>query len=77
MIKVNNIYKGDSIELIKEIEDESIHLILSDIPYGINFDKWDVLHDNKNFGKCLQMTKKLYNNFIKTYIIVKNNQINS
>ena len=33
---------GDSIQLIKTIEDESIHLILSDIPYGINYENWDV-----------------------------------
>lgn len=60
MMKVNNIYKGDSIELIKEIESESIHLILSDIPYGISFDKWDILHDNKNSalgGACASQMK--------------------
>ena len=39
---------GDSIELIKTIETESVHLILSDIPYGINFDEWDVIHKNTN-----------------------------
>lgn len=39
---------GDSIQLIKTVDDESVHLILSDIPYGINFDKWDVLHNNTN-----------------------------
>lgn len=39
---------GDSIQLIKTIEDESIHLILSDIPYGINYENWDVLHKNTN-----------------------------
>lgn len=39
---------GDSIELIKTIEDESVHLILSDIPYGINYEEWDVLHSNTN-----------------------------
>lgn len=39
---------GDSIQLIKTVEDESIHLILSDIPYGINYDEWDVLHNNRN-----------------------------
>ncbi|UKI56148.1 MAG: hypothetical protein L6V90_02940 [Treponema succinifaciens] len=27
---------GDSIELIKTVKSESVHLILSDIPYGIN-----------------------------------------
>lgn len=39
---------GDSIKEIKKIEDNSIHLILSDIPYGISFDEWDVLHNNTN-----------------------------
>ena len=39
---------GDSIKEIKKIGDNSIHLILSDIPYGISFDKWDVLHNNTN-----------------------------
>ena len=28
---------GDSTKLIKNVESESVHLILSDIPYGINF----------------------------------------
>ena len=45
---LNDIYKGDSSELIKQLSDESIHLILSDIPYGIGHDDWDVLHANSN-----------------------------
>ena len=36
---LNEIYQGDSLELIKKIETESIHLILSDIPYGINYEE--------------------------------------
>ncbi len=39
---------GDSIDLIKELPDNSVHLILSDIPYGIGLDDWDVLHANTN-----------------------------
>ncbi len=39
---------GDSIAEIKNIDSNSIHLILSDIPYGISFDEWDVLHNNTN-----------------------------
>ncbi|MDD3436986.1 MAG: site-specific DNA-methyltransferase [Candidatus Gastranaerophilales bacterium] len=39
---------GDSIQLLKKIETESIHMILSDIPYGIGAEDWDVLHDNTN-----------------------------
>lgn len=47
-MKIDWIRKGDSFELIKEIDDESVHLLLSDIPYGISLDDWDVLHSNTN-----------------------------
>lgn len=45
---INKIICGDSIKEIKKIDSDSIHLILSDIPYGISFDEWDVLHNNTN-----------------------------
>jgi len=45
---INNIIQGNCIEILKDIESDSVHLILSDIPYGIGIDDWDVLHDNKN-----------------------------
>lgn len=45
---MNRVMLGDSVELIKEIPTESVHLIASDIPYGISFDSWDVLHSNTN-----------------------------
>lgn len=38
----------DSIDFVKELEEESVHLILSDIPYGIGAEDWDVLHENNN-----------------------------
>lgn len=39
---------GNSIDIIKNMETSSIHCIISDIPYGIGYDNWDVLHNNKN-----------------------------
>lgn len=45
---LNKIVHGNSINVLKDIETDSIHLILSDIPYGIGADDWDVLHDNTN-----------------------------
>lgn len=39
---------GDSMDLIKDLPDNSCHLILSDIPYGIGCEDWDVLHNNTN-----------------------------
>ena len=40
--------QGDCLELMKDIPDGSVDMILSDIPYGISYDKWDVLHNNTN-----------------------------
>lgn len=45
---LDEVLKGDCIELIKELPPDYVHLILSDIPYGIGMDDWDVLHDNTN-----------------------------
>jgi len=45
---VNQITFGDCREHLSQIEEDSIHLFLSDIPYGIGLDDWDVLHNNSN-----------------------------
>ena len=45
---INQIYLGDCRDLLPELEPDSIHLFLSDIPYGIGLDDWDVLHNNTN-----------------------------
>ncbi|MCY4303181.1 MAG: site-specific DNA-methyltransferase [Aestuariivita sp.] len=47
-LDVNNVYHGNSIDLIKRVKSQSVHLILSDIPYGIGMEDWDVLHENTN-----------------------------
>jgi site-specific DNA-methyltransferase (adenine-specific) len=47
-LPLDRIIAGDSVVLIKEIPSSSVHLILSDIPYGIGAEDWDVLHDNTN-----------------------------
>lgn len=40
--------QGDCLERMKEIPDGSVDIVLSDIPYGIDFSSWDVTHQNKN-----------------------------
>jgi len=45
---LNNIINGDCRKYLDKLEPNSIDLFLSDIPYGINLDKWDVLHNNTN-----------------------------
>lgn len=45
---LNNIYFGDCIELLDKLEENSIDNVISDIPYGISYDEWDILHNNNN-----------------------------
>ena len=45
---LNRIFNEDNIGGLERIPDESVHLIASDIPYGIGVEDWDVLHDNTN-----------------------------
>ncbi|WP_318557324.1 site-specific DNA-methyltransferase [Geobacter anodireducens] len=44
----NRVINSDSIKALQDITDSSVHLILSDIPYGIGAEDWDVLHYNSN-----------------------------
>lgn len=45
---LNKITNSDCIDHLGNLERNSIDLFLSDIPYGINLDEWDVLHNNTN-----------------------------
>lgn len=45
---MDEILLGNSIDIVKNLPTNSIHAIISDIPYGIGCDDWDVLHNNKN-----------------------------
>jgi site-specific DNA-methyltransferase (adenine-specific) len=45
---INRITFGNCLDFIPELEENSIDLFLSDIPYGISLDGWDVLHNNTN-----------------------------
>ncbi|CAN5189735.1 site-specific DNA-methyltransferase [soil metagenome] len=45
---LNKITNADAREHLPLLEDDSIDLFLSDIPYGIGLNDWDVLHNNTN-----------------------------
>lgn len=45
---LDQIINGDCLTELKKLPDNSVHLILSDIPYGIGLEDWDVLHSNTN-----------------------------
>lgn len=42
-MEINQLYKGNCLELMKEIPDESIDMILCDLPYGSTQCKWDII----------------------------------
>ena len=43
MIELNTLHCGDCLELMKEIQDNSIDCIICDLPYGTTACKWDVI----------------------------------
>jgi site-specific DNA-methyltransferase (adenine-specific) len=43
MIERNSVIHGDCLEVMKDIEDESIDMILCDLPYGTTACKWDTI----------------------------------
>jgi site-specific DNA-methyltransferase (adenine-specific) len=45
---INKITNADCLNHLALLDNESVDLFLSDIPYGINLDEWDVLHNNTN-----------------------------
>ena len=49
-----SLYKGDCIEIMKDIADKSIDLILCDLPYGTTQAKWDVLIPYEDLWKAYE-----------------------
>ncbi|MDO8610983.1 MAG: site-specific DNA-methyltransferase [bacterium] len=43
MLQSNQIYLGDCLEKMQEIDDKSVDLILCDLPYGTTACKWDII----------------------------------
>lgn len=41
MLELNRIYQGDCLEVMADIEDQSIDMILCDLPYGTTACSWD------------------------------------
>ena len=45
---LDTVIHADSTQTVAKLPGQSVHLILSDIPYGIGAEDWDVLHPNTN-----------------------------
>ena len=46
MIETNKIYCGDCLELMKQLDENSINLIITSPPYNINIDYGEEYSDN-------------------------------
>ena len=44
-MEINKVYQGDCFELIKQIDDESMDLIVCDGPFGVTEKDWDKILD--------------------------------
>ena len=55
-----NLMKGDCLERMKEIPDNSVDLVLVDLPYGTTQNKWDSIIDLESMWEQLQ--RMCYNN---------------
>lgn len=63
---INKMTHGDCIEIMKKFDNESIDICISDIPYGISYDEWDVLHNNTNSALLGQSPSQKDNANFKT-----------
>ncbi|GAB4199714.1 MAG: site-specific DNA-methyltransferase [Bacteroidia bacterium] len=50
MLEINKVHLGDTLQLIDEIDDNSIDLIVCDGPYGITDNEWDKIPDIQTYN---------------------------
>ena len=64
MLEINKIHQGDCLEKLKEIDDDSINLIVIDPPYNIGIDEWDKIDNYLGWMEevCLELKRVLKDN---------------
>lgn len=60
-----NLIQGDCVKELSKLDSLSIDIVVSDIPYGINYTEWDVFHNNTN-SAFLKSNKSMNNTTFKT-----------
>jgi len=78
-MKLNKIYNMDCLEGMKQLEDNSIDLVVTDPPYNVGIDEWDKIKDYKKFcnewlNEIIRVTKPnkgiwIFGNQHSTHII--------
>lgn len=49
-MEINKVYQGDCFELLKQIDDESIDLIVCDGPFGVTENDWDKIKNIQEYN---------------------------
>jgi site-specific DNA-methyltransferase (adenine-specific) len=49
---------GDCLEKMKDLQDKSVDLVLTDPPYGITKAKWDIAPSEELFNEIIRVSKK-------------------
>lgn len=59
MLEINKIYLDDNLELLKQLDDNSIHSCVSDFPYNLSFmnKEWDII--SNYYDWCYTRAKEL------------------
>jgi DNA modification methylase len=37
-----HLYEGDCLTVLKQVADQSVHMVMCDLPYGTTQNKWDI-----------------------------------
>ena len=74
MLEVNNFYVGDCLELLPQIENESIDLVLTDCPYKIVAGGVSIEQSNKECGEILKRRIKSDGSKLSNKWIPKTNE---
>ena len=64
-----NIYNGDCLEIMNNIADNSIDMILCDLPYGCTKNKWDTIIP---FEKLWKHYNRIIKKMVLLYYLVRN-----
>lgn len=71
-MEINKVYNGDCFELIKQLDDESIDLIVCDGPYGVTNNKWDKINNIQEYNlNLIKLFSKVLKNNGALYLFGK------
>lgn len=74
MLDLNKLYCGDTFELIKKIDDDSVDLIVCDGPYGVTQEEWDKISNIQEFNlKLLELFARVLKPGGALYLFGKDN----